>query len=322
VSPRSQEQQMVPDAGFRSYYGRPVLKDPAWKTVDVAAYLFLGGLAGASSALAAAAHRAGYDELATVARITAGGAISGSAAALVHDLGRPARFVSMLRVFKVTSPMSLGSWLLAAYGPVAGASAASAITGRLQKTGRAAATVAGVMGPAVATYTAALICNTAVPAWHDAHREMPYLFAGSAAAAAGGVGLLTLRPDQAVPAARLAVAGAVTELAAGYLIERRLGPVAEPYRNGEPGELMLAARVLTATGAAAALAARGRSRFLSMTAGAILVAASAVTRFGVFHAGRASARDPKHTIAPQRTRAAARAWPPRGQDPAAGQHGW
>jgi hypothetical protein len=322
VSPRSQEQQMVPDAGFRSYYGRPVLKDPAWKTVDVAAYLFLGGLAGASSALAAAAHRTGYDELARVARITAGGAISGSAAALIHDLGRPARFVNMLRVFKVTSPMSLGSWLLAAYGPVAAASAASAITGRLQKTGRAAATVAGVMGPAVATYTAALICNTAVPAWHDAHREMPYLFAGSAAAAAGGVGLLTLTPDQAVPAARLAVAGAVTELAAGYLIERRLGPVAEPYRTGEPGELMLAARVLTATGAAAALAARGRSRLLSVAAGATLVAASAVTRFGVFHAGRASARDPKHTIAPQRTRAAARAWPPRGYDPAVDQHGW
>jgi DMSO reductase anchor subunit len=311
VSPRSQERQMVPDAEFRSYYGRPVLKDPAWETVDVAAYLFLGGLAGASSALAAAAHRTGYDDLAKVARITAGGAISGSAAALVHDLGRPARFLNMLRVFKVTSPMSMGSWLLAAYGPVAGVSAASAVTGKLPRAGRAAAAIAGAMGPAVATYTAALICNTAVPAWHDAHREMPYLFAGSAAAAAGGIGLLTLKPDRAVPAARLAVAGALTELAAGYLMERRLGPVAEPYRTGEPGELMLAARVLTATGAAAALAARGRSRLLSVTAGATLLAASAVTRFGVFHAGRASARDPKYTIAPQRTRAAARAWPPR-----------
>src|SRR5262249_34696860 len=137
-----------------------------------------------------------------------------------------------------------------------------------------------------------------------------------------GIGLLTLTPDQAVPAARLAVAGAVTELAAGYLIERRLGPVAEPYRKGEPGELMLAARVLTATGAAAALAARGRSRFLCMTAGATLVAASAVIRFGVFHAGRASARDPKHTIAPQRTRADARAWPPRDDAPAADRYGW
>ena len=313
---------MVPDAGFRSYYGHPVLKDPTWKTVDVAAYLFLGGLAGASSALAAAAHRAGYDDLAKVARITAGGAISGSAAALVHDLGRPARFLNMLRVFKVTSPMSLGSWLLAAYGPVAGASAASALTGTFPRAGRAAAGVAGVMGPAVATYTAALICNTAVPAWHDAHREMPYLFAGSAATAAGGIGLLTVRPDRAVPAARLAVAGAVTELAAGFLMERRLGPAAEPYRKGEPGELMLAARILTATGTAAALAARGRSRLLSVTAGATLVAASAVTRFGVFHAGRASARDPKQTIAPQRTRAAAHAWPPRERDAAANRYSW
>jgi hypothetical protein len=313
---------MVPDAGFRSYYGRPVLKEPAWTTVDVGAYLFLGGLAGASSALAAAAHRTGHDDLAKIARITAGAAISGSAAALVHDLGRPARFLNMLRVFKVTSPMSMGSWLLAAYGPVAGASAVSAVTGKLPRAGRAAAAVAGVMGPAVATYTAALICNTAVPAWHDAHREMPYLFAGSAASAAGGIGLLTLPPDRATPAARLAVAGAVTELAAGYLMERRLGPVAEPYRSGEPGELMLAARVLTATGAAAALAARGRNRLLSAAAGATLVAASAVTRFGVFHAGRASARDPKHTIAPQRSRAAARAWPPRDQAPTADGHGW
>ena len=316
---------MVPDAEFRSYYGRPVLKDPAWKTVDVGAYLFLGGLAGASSALAAAAHRSGYDELATVARITAGGAISGSAAALVHDLGRPARFLSMLRVFKVTSPMSLGSWLLTAYGPVAGASAAAAATGTFPRAGRAAAAVAGVMGPAVATYTAALICNTAVPAWHDAYREMPYLFAGSAASAAGGIGLLTLAPDRAVPAARLAVAGAVTELAAGYLMERRLGPVAEPYKEGEPGQLMLAAKVLTATGAAAAavsLATRGRSRILSMAAGATLAAASAVTRFGVFHAGRASARDPRHTIVPQRTRAAARAWPPRDEDAASDRFGW
>jgi hypothetical protein len=88
-------------------------------------------------------------------------------------------------------------------------------------------------------------------------------------------------------------------------MERRLGLVAEPYHSGASGELMLAAKVLTATGAAAALAARGRSRLLSMAAGATLLAASAVTRFGVFHAGLASARDPKYTIVPQRARATA-----------------
>ena len=167
----------------------------------------------------------------------------------------------MLRVFKVTSPMSVGSWLLAAYGPLAGASAVSAVTARC-RAGRAAAAAAGALGPVVATYTAALVCSTAVPAWHDAHREMPYKFAGSAAAAAAGIGLLALPPDRAVPAARLAIAGAVTEQAAERLLERRLGAVAEPYREGKPGELMLAARVLSVTGMAAVLAARGRNRVL------------------------------------------------------------
>ncbi|WTI72054.1 polysulfide reductase NrfD [Streptomyces sp. NBC_00728] len=57
-------------------------------------------------------------------------AVSLSAAALIHDLGRPGRFANMLRVFKPTSPMSMGSWLLSAYGPAAGAAALSAVTGR------------------------------------------------------------------------------------------------------------------------------------------------------------------------------------------------
>jgi hypothetical protein len=61
--------------------------------------------------------------------------------------------------------------------------------------------------------------------------------------------------------------------------------------------------VLTATGVLATLAARGRRRWLSAAAGAIFLGASAVTRFGVFEAGRASARDPKYTVGPQRHRA-------------------
>src|SRR5436853_36758 len=80
---------------------------------DVAGYLFFGGLAGASSVLAASAQRSGHRELARVAKVSALGAISLSAAALVHDLGRPGRFTHMLRVFKPSSPMSVGSWLLA-----------------------------------------------------------------------------------------------------------------------------------------------------------------------------------------------------------------
>ena len=81
--------------------------------------------------------------------------------------------------------------------------------------GRAAATLgAGLLGPAIATYTAALICDTAVPAWHEGYREMPYVFAGSAASAAGGLGLLAVRPADAGPARDLAVLGAAVELIA------------------------------------------------------------------------------------------------------------
>src|ERR1019366_7673920 len=164
---------VVPRAEFRSYYGRPVLKEPVWRAPDVPGYLFLGGLAGASSLLGACTQLAGNRELSRAAKTGAAGAIGLSAVALVHDLGRPERFVNMLRVFKVTSPMSVGSWLLAGYGPAAGAAAACALTGRLPRAGTAATIGAAVLAPGVATYTAALLCDTAVPAWHEGHREMP-----------------------------------------------------------------------------------------------------------------------------------------------------
>jgi formate-dependent nitrite reductase membrane component NrfD len=302
---------MVPQATFDSYYGRPVLKEPVWKSPDVPGYLFLGGLAGASSALAAFAQLTGNRELSRAAKAGAAGAISLSAAALVHDLGRPARFLNMLRVFKVTSPMSVGSWLLAAYGPAAGAAAASAVTGRLPRAGAAATAAAGALGPAIATYTAALLCDTAVPAWHDAHREMPYLFAASAASAAGGLGMLAVGPEHAGQAVRFAVLGAAAELTAKSLLLRRLGPAARPYRSGRPGKLMEAAEVLTAAGLAGAVLA-GRNRAAAAVSGAALLAASALTRFGIFEAGRASARDPQYTVGPQRERLRQRASHDRG----------
>jgi formate-dependent nitrite reductase membrane component NrfD len=298
---------MVPDAEFTSYYGRPVIKEPAWGVPDVPGYLFLGGLAGASSVLAAGAQQSGYGELARVAKVAALGAISLSAVALVHDLGRPGRFVNMLRVFKPTSPMSVGSWLLAAYGPVAGAAAVSEVTGILPKAGRAATLGAAVLGPGIATYTAALICDTAVPAWHEGYREMPYVFAGSAASAAGGLGLLATHPDHVSPARSLAVLGAAVELIAKRQLLARLAggsyeqSLAEPYETGRTGAVLRLAEFLTAGGLAGAVLGR-RSRAVSALSGASLVAASAMTRFGIFEAGMASARDPKYTIVPQRRR--------------------
>ncbi len=207
----------------------------------------------------------------------------------------------MLRVFKPTSPMNVGAWLLTGYGPVAGAAAVAEMTGILPKAGQAATMGAGLLGPAVVTYTGTLISDTAVPAWHAAYREMPYLFAGSAACAAGGLGLLAVRAADSEPARKLAVLGAASVLITKRQLLNRLGDVAEPYETGTAGTLFRASEILTA-GALAGVVLGRESRAVSALSGASLIAASLLTRFGIFQAGLASARDPKYTIVPQRRR--------------------
>lgn len=301
------EQPMVPPAEFSSYYGKPVLNSPVWESRDIAGYLFLGGLAGAASVLAAGADLTGRRELATAAKTGAAAAGGLSLLALVHDLGRPARFLNMLRVFKVTSPMSVGSWVLSGYLPAAGVAALTALTGRLRPVGAVATAGAALLGPGVAAYTAVLISDTAVPAWHDGFREMPFVFVGSGASAAGGLGLLAAPVEQNAPARNAALFGTTLELAASQVMEKRLGKlVAEPYHHGRGGKYMKAGQVLAGLGLAGAVLGR-RSRVVSALAGAALLGSSAVTRWGIFHAGLASSGDPKYTVVPQRDRAGRRA---------------
>ncbi|MGI8576693.1 MAG: NrfD/PsrC family molybdoenzyme membrane anchor subunit [Nocardioidaceae bacterium] len=295
------EQRLVPDTDFSSYYGRPVLKAPVWKQPDVPLYLFFGGLAGASAVLAEGAAWTGRPALQRMSRIGAAGGAAFGTVALIHDLGRPARFLNMLRVFKPTSPLSVGSWILAPFTGLSAAALAADVSGALPRMGRLAGVGAAALGPGLATYTAALIANTAVPAWHEGYRELPFLFGGSAATAAGGFALIGTPLDQSGPARRLAAIGAATDLAAGEVMRRRTGLAGEPYQRGRPGRLLLAARVMTAAGAGGALLS-GRSRVLSMLAGAACVSGSVLTRFGVFQAGLASAKDPKYTVVPQRDR--------------------
>ncbi|SEG90435.1 Formate-dependent nitrite reductase, membrane component NrfD [Nonomuraea solani] len=294
---RRRERLMVPKADFDSYYGRPVLNEPTWQAHDIAGYLFLGGLAGASSTLAAVAELTGRPRLARVSKVGALCAVGGSLYALIHDLGRPERFLNMFRVFKVTSPMSVGTWLLAGYAPQAGCAAAAGLTGRHPGLGRAATVGAALAGPAVATYTAVLICDTAVPAWHEGYREMPFLFAGSAAAAAGGLGMLAAPVAEAGPARRAALMGAAAECVAAARMERRLGPLAEPLKRNR---LLRLGEALSVAGALAGITMGRRSRLAAMAAGAALLAGSACTRFGIFRAGMESAGDPKYTVQPQR----------------------
>lgn len=294
------ETSLVGKADFRSYYGRPILKRPVWKWF-IPAYLFTGGLSGASATLALGAQLSGNRALRRTSRIASLAGIVASTFFLVIDLGRPSRFHHMLRVARPTSPMSMGSWLLAFFGPATGAAAVSEVTGLLPAVGDAAGVVAGALGPGVATYTGVLVADSAIPAWHEARDHLPLLFAGGAAASAGGVALQFLSGDAAEPARRLAITGAQVELGARKAMEQRLGPVGEPYDEGLAGRIGAAATQLTMVGATA-LGFGRRRPWLARLGGALVVAGAAAERFAVFQAGVQSAADPKYVVAVQRER--------------------
>jgi len=284
-----------------SYYGLPVLNKPVWHAPDIPGYLFLGGLAGAGGVVSAAAQLTGRRRLARVTKVANAAAAGLSLVALVHDLGRRGRFLNMLRVFKVTSPMSVGSWLLAGFAPATMASAFCDITGLLRPVGALATTGAAVLGPGIATYTAALISNTAVPAWHEGHEMMPFVFAASAAASAAGFGLAAAPVEETTPLKLLASTAGMAELALTKIMEKRMGMVEGAFHQGRADKLMRGAEMLLAAGSALTLIS-GRSRLRRAAGGLSIFAGSAFTRFGIFEAGRVSAQDPKYTVEPQRER--------------------
>lgn len=288
--------------GYRSYYRQPVVKEPEW-TWEVPWYLFSGGLAGAASGLVLGGRLTGNTALADRAgRLAAAGAVA-SPALLIADLGRPARFLNMLRVFKPTSAMSMGSWLLSVYGPAATGAAGLRAAGMLPGVQRVAERAAGLLGAGMATYTAVLVSDSSIPVWHEARRELPFVFAASAAASAGAATTLVTPAANAGPARRLAIAGAMVELAAGEVMQRRLGELAEPYDGGDAGAWDKAAKVCTGLGAGL-MALGGRRRAATLAGAALVTAGSVCLRWSVYRAGFASASDPKYTVKPQRQRLA------------------
>jgi formate-dependent nitrite reductase membrane component NrfD len=295
-------------SSYRSYYGKPIITEPVWEPV-IPAYFFFGGTAGAAASLGFASRLTGNEGLARTATYVNAVAIGISPALLIIDLGRPERFLNMLRMFKVTSPMSVGTWIVTFSGLASGLATSLEILGRLPRAKLAAEAAAGALGPFLSTYTAALLADTAVPVWHEARRELPFVFAGSSAASAGAACALTAPPRAARPARRLAIAGAALELTAAGVMQRRLGFLAEPYTRGRTGVLTTAARTLTATGALTMLL-RGRRRDGARAAGALLLAGSLTERFAIFRAGLDSARDPRYTVVPQRERVDQRAATP------------
>lgn len=318
---RSDPNATVPDAQFSSYYGRQIVKPAPWGH-EIPAYFFTGGLAAGSGLIGALAHLKGEDALRRNSRFSALALVGLSSAALIKDLGRPERALNMMRTVKLTSPMSVGTWILAAFGASAGASAAAegvrmlgldrgdssarkAIGAAMPVVEPLASLGSAAFAAPLAAYTAVLASGTATPLWHESYRELPFVFTGSALAASSGLALITCPTAQTVEVRRLAAMGAATDVAAFHLMTRRLGELAEPLEHGRPGMLAKAATALTVAGGAGA-AVFGRNRVGAAISGAALLAGSACTRFAVVEAGIESAKDPKYTVIAQKARLAAR----------------
>ena len=287
-----------------AYYDRTVLKEPVW-IWSVPAYFFTGGAAGAAAALGAAATIVpGLDGLVIRARWLSAAGVGIGTAFLIHDLGRPERFLNMLRVFRPSSPMSVGSWVLAGAGPLFALSAvlsrAEGVAGQL---GDAASLMGGLLGLPLAGYTAVLVSTTAVPLWQASARSLPFLFMASAASSATSI-LTLARLDEKEEAVvdRLGTMAEIAELVAAYWVERaasKVERVGRPYKEGLSGTLWKTSTALTTAGLAIGLLP-GRSRVARSASGIAGIASGLCLRFAIFHAGKASARDPRATFHYQR----------------------
>lgn len=282
-----------------SYHGRPVLKEPVW-TWEIPLYFYTGGLAGASAGLAYLAELRGNHELGRRAWAAATVGVTISPALLTSDLGKPQRFLNMFRMFKITSPMSVGSWLLTASGATTTLAAANEWLGLFPRLSRVARPLAALCGLPLSTYTAALIANTAVPVWHEARRELPFVFGSGAMLSAGAVAMAVTPPKHAAPARRLALAGAVLESVSNEVMRHRIGEHSEAYKHGQPALFTNVTRgTLTAAGILAATRAAS-SRAAAAVAGALFTVGAASARWTIFRAGFQSVSDPKYVIGPQR----------------------
>jgi hypothetical protein len=287
------------------YYGMPALKRPQW-TVEVPIYFFVGGLAGAAALIATVGQLSSTDaRLIRHSRWLAavGGLIS--PALLISDLGMPSRFLNMLRVFKIQSPMSVGSWTLVAFSNSA---AAAAVLAELEKRRPNAAVrvltngaqiASALTGLILSTYTGVLIGATAIPLWNEHVSTLPIHFAASGVASAASI--LELAGNESEALNRIAIGAAVAETAMGASIEVRRTASTKPLRHGVSGwatrgagflsgPLPLALRLIASFTHTSGSAKRRRN--LRRAAAISSLLGSFLTRFAWVHVGRVSADDP------------------------------
>ena len=291
----------VPIAGAATgYYGRPLLKKPVW-TWEIPLYFFIGGAAGAAALIAETAHWTGSSRrlVRDAQRLAAVGGLL-SPVLLISDLGRPARFLYMLRVFKPQSPMSVGVWIVLAFSNAAAGAAAVSFAPRRARARlpvrlleRGLSASAAMTGVGMSTYTGVLIGVTAIPAWAQHVRLLPLHFAYSGLATA--VSILQLLGHGQRGLRRLGMAAGVIETAVGVLLETTGDRDPAPLRHGRSGMLMRAAGVLSGP---LPLGLRLLRRIPAAAASSI--AGALLTRFAWIRAGQTSSQDPAPALALQR----------------------
>jgi hypothetical protein len=285
-------------SGAEDYYNLPVLKPPTW-TWEVPLYFFVGGISGVSSVIAFVGHLFHADP--RMVRVALWIAFVGTGlcpALLISDLGRPLRFLNMLRVFKWRSAMSMGSWILSAFG---GCAFLALVTNELILCGlqneflsplRWVGEFTGaVTGLLLASYTGVLIGATAIPVWHENRRLLPPHFLTSGL---GGSSAILEFFGFLVPATQiLGFAAAGIETMIGVILELRHGRVDAPLHHGRSGWTMRIAGTLE--GPIALLvrilwhgSANGR-----YAAAACFLFGALCSRYAWIWAGRASAHDPQ-----------------------------
>jgi hypothetical protein len=277
-----------PDA---SYYGLPLLKPPVW-TWEVPTYFFVGGVAGGAAVIALMAQLTGDEgKLLRDARYVAAIGANVSGALLVTDLGRPERFLNMMRVFKPQSPMSVGAWTLASFGA---SSTLAALAEALRSRGRGprmvgngAGALAGATGLVMITYTGVLIGVTSIPVWSKHVRTLPAHFAASGLGAAVSV-LQLLGHDGNRALQTLGIAAAAFEVLTGMRIEMSPDPESEPLRHGTTGITTRLGGFFSGPLPLLLRLAGLRSRRARSAAAVSTLLGSLITRFAWIEAGKKS----------------------------------
>lgn len=295
-----------PNAADPTYYDRPMLNDPVWEWA-IPTYYYVGGLTGASLVLAAAAQVGDASEREGLIRrahwIGAVG-VSISGALLVYDLGVPSRFYNMLRVFRPTSAMNVGAWILSgASGTAFGALLFRGRSGIFGLLGEACGYLAGIFGAGLATYTGVLVGGSAVPIWQASRHMLPLLFGASAMSSAGAFyEIFSENPEERRITNIFGAMGQATETVAAVLMEKQASVVprvGRPFKSGLSGFLWRAAQALT-IGAMAAAAIPNRSRNRRIAVAALGTLGSALMRLSIEKLGTASARDARASFHQQR----------------------